>query len=209
MQKIKIIKCIGLTLYHPRNRIKTSTFWVEQLAAMNTHEPFLLVQRQLLSTNGIHNCPVAKSDKMYQQQKTHDYKLLVSQCTHLFFWSFPPPESQPWFSSGSYENTRMSPPRNIPILHKPWFIINIRKNWHKCVLGILEKENMKQKVPQCDKTRFSTIQPSIDVTGIRNERWQWRKNDDVILVAMVACTKFGVNRPKQTNVIEWKLNFYF
>ena len=26
---------------------------------------------------------------------------------------------------------------------------------------------------------------------------------------MVACTKFGVNRPKQTKVIEWKLNFYF
>jgi len=32
------------------------------------------------------------------------------------------------------------------------------------------------------------------------------KNDAVILVA---CTKFGVNRPKQTKVIERKLNFYF
>jgi len=35
------------------------------------------------------------------------------------------------------------------------------------------------------------------------------KNDVVFLVALVACTKFGVNRPKQTKVIEWKLNFYF
>jgi len=32
----------------------------------------------------------------------------------------------------------------------------------------------------------------IDVTGIRNKRWQWRKNDAVILVVLVACTKFGV-----------------
>jgi len=31
----------------------------------------------------------------------------------------------------------------------------------------------------------------------------------LVLVALVACTKFGVNRPKQTKVIEWKLNFYF
>jgi len=47
------------------------------------------------------------------------------------------------------------------------------------------------------------------VTGIRNERWQWRKNDAVILVALVAlvvCTKFDVNRPKQTKVFERKLN---
>jgi len=35
------------------------------------------------------------------------------------------------------------------------------------------------------------------------------KTDAVILVALVACTKFGVNRPKQTEVIERKLNFYF
>jgi len=28
------------------------------------------------------------------------------------------------------------------------------------------------KTPQCDETRFLTIQPSIDITGIRNERWQ-------------------------------------
>jgi len=35
------------------------------------------------------------------------------------------------------------------------------------------------------------------------------KNDVVILVALVACTKFGVNRAKQTKVIEWKLNFFF
>jgi len=29
------------------------------------------------------------------------------------------------------------------------------------------------------------------------------------LVALVACTKFGVNKPKQTKVTERKLNFYF
>jgi len=33
-------------------------------------------------------------------------------------------------------------------------------------------DKTKQEAPQCDETRFSTIQPSIDVTGIRNERWQ-------------------------------------
>jgi len=32
--------------------------------------------------------------------------------------------------------------------------------------------------------------------------------NDVILVALDACTKFSVNRPKQTKVIEQKLNFY-
>ena len=47
------------------------------------------------------------------------------------------------------------------------------------------------------------------MTEIRNERWQGRKNDAVNLVVLVACTKFGVDRPKQTKVIEWKLNFYF
>jgi len=35
------------------------------------------------------------------------------------------------------------------------------------------------------------------------------KNDAIILVALVACTKFGVNRPRRTKVIERKLNFYF
>jgi len=29
-----------------------------------------------------------------------------------------------------------------------------------------------QETPQCDETRFSTLQPSINMTGIRNERWQ-------------------------------------
>jgi len=32
--------------------------------------------------------------------------------------------------------------------------------------------------------------------------------DAIILVASVACTKFGVNRPKQTKVIERKPNFF-
>jgi len=36
-----------------------------------------------------------------------------------------------------------------------------------------------------------------------------KKNDAVILVALVACTKFDINRAKQTEVIELKLNFYF
>ena len=36
------------------------------------------------------------------------------------------------------------------------------------------KNITEQETPQCDETRFSTIQPSIDVTGIRNERWQLR-----------------------------------
>ena len=34
------------------------------------------------------------------------------------------------------------------------------------------KLKQKQETPQCDETRFSTLQPSIDMTGIRNERWQ-------------------------------------
>ena len=77
------------------------------------------------------------------------------------------------------------------------------------ICSYISLRNIQQETPQCDKTRFSTLQPSIDMTGIRNERWQWRKNDAIILVASVACTKFGVNRPKQTKVIEWKLNFFF
>jgi len=69
--------------------------------------------------------------------------------------------------------------------------------------------NFIQETPQCDETRFSTIQPSIDMTEIKNERWQRGKNYAIILVALVACTKFGVSRPKQTKVIERKLKFYF
>jgi len=45
--------------------------------------------------------------------------------------------------------------------------------------GLIYKVNLtntgakaKQEMPQCDETRFSTLQPSIDMTGIRNERWQ-------------------------------------
>jgi len=37
------------------------------------------------------------------------------------------------------------------------------------------KKYLWQETPQCDETRFSTIQPRIDMTGIRNERWQWKK----------------------------------
>ena len=35
------------------------------------------------------------------------------------------------------------------------------------------------------------------------------KTDAIILVALVPCSKFGVNRPKQTKVIERKLNSFF
>ena len=80
---------------------------------------------------------------------------------------------------------------------------SLNKNLH-----LQSKQNYKKR-RNATKTRFSTIQPSIYVTGIRNERWQWWKNDVVILVALVACTKFGDNRPKQTKVIERKPNFYF
>jgi len=34
------------------------------------------------------------------------------------------------------------------------------------------------------------------------------KNDAVILVVLVPCSKFGVKSPKQTKVNERKLNFY-
>jgi len=45
------------------------------------------------------------------------------------------------------------------------------------LLGILSKHTTstptnKQEAPQCDETRFSMIQPRIDVTVIRNEKWQ-------------------------------------
>ena len=39
-------------------------------------------------------------------------------------------------------------------------------------IHILLKIHLKQETPQCDETRFSTLQPSIDMTGIRNEGWQ-------------------------------------
>jgi len=61
--------------------------------------------------------------------------------------------------------------------------------WEKLTFDF--KENKKRR--NATKTRFSTIQPSIDMTGIRNERWQWRKNDALFLVALVACTKFNFN----------------
>ena len=70
------------------------------------------------------------------------------------------------------------------------------------LVKIVHRLTSKPETPQCDETRFSTIQPSIYVTEIRHERRQLRKND-----ALVACTKFGVNRPKQTKIIEQKLNF--
>ena len=35
-----------------------------------------------------------------------------------------------------------------------------------------EGDNLEQETPQCDETKFSTIQPSVDMTGIRNETWQ-------------------------------------
>jgi len=38
-------------------------------------------------------------------------------------------------------------------------------------LGVIIAKDI-QEAPQCDETRFSTIQPSTDVTGIRNEKRQ-------------------------------------
>jgi len=35
--------------------------------------------------------------------------------------------------------------------------------------NMLSRGIVTQETPQCDETRFSTIQPSIDMTGIRNE----------------------------------------
>jgi len=45
----------------------------------------------------------------------------------------------------------------------------------------------------------------------RNKKWKMavKKKDAIILVASVAYSKFSVNRPKQTKVIERKQNFYF
>jgi len=37
----------------------------------------------------------------------------------------------------------------------------------RCRIKIKPKLMFKQETPQCDETRFSTIQPSIDMTGIR------------------------------------------
>jgi len=98
---------------------------------------------------------------------------------------------------------------------------------------------LNKKRRNATKTRFSTIQPSIDVTGIRNKKWQWKKNDAKLkllsgnLISFFSnsdhdldhihlgsnrklChdvsypySKFGVNRPNQTKVIELTLNFYF
>jgi len=44
-----------------------------------------------------------------------------------------------------------------------------RRPYYNTVNYLLYRE---QETPECDETWFSTIQPSIDVTGIRNERWQ-------------------------------------
>ena len=46
----------------------------------------------------------------------------------------------------------------------------------------------------------------------RNKKWKMavkKKMMPIILVASVACNKFGVNRPKQTKVIERKTEFLF
>ena len=107
-------------------------------------------------------------------------------------------------------------------------------------------KNVKRYAMRRNQVR-ATIQPSIDVTGIRSEIWQWRKNDAVILVSIgqsklklmsgnwifyfsnsdldldhrhlnsnhklrldvsYPYSKFGVNRPKQTKVIERKPKVY-
>jgi len=42
----------------------------------------------------------------------------------------------------------------------------------KIILQRASKYKIQQEAPQWDEARFSTIQLSLDVTGIRNERWQ-------------------------------------
>jgi len=68
---------------------------------------------------------------------------------------------------------------------------------------------MEQETPQCDENQV--FNDSTKYLCDRNKKWKMAimKNDVVILVALVACTKFSVNRPKQTKVIEQKLHFYF
>ena len=65
-----------------------------------------------------------------------------------------------------------------------------------------------QETPQCDENQV--FNDSTKYLCDRKKKWKtaMMKNDVVILVALVACTKFSVNRPKQTKVIEQKLNFY-
>jgi len=45
-------------------------------------------------------------------------------------------------------------------------------NFLQILQVVLLSNIIKQEAPQCDETRFSTIQPSFDVTGIGNGRWQ-------------------------------------
>jgi len=47
-----------------------------------------------------------------------------------------------------------------------------RDGYVKLTARGVHKKHMKQEKRQCDKTRISTIQPSVDMTGIRNETWQ-------------------------------------
>jgi len=50
--------------------------------------------------------------------------------------------------------------------------INACKRHNQSIKAPVLQNILKQETPQCDETRFSTIQPSVDMTGIRNETWQ-------------------------------------
>jgi len=57
------------------------------------------------------------------------------------------------------------------------YTMNLENKHLCCANGIfmafsLNIKKFEQEASLCDETRFSTIQPSIDVTGIRNKRWQ-------------------------------------
>ena len=64
-------------------------------------------------------------------------------------------------------------------------------------------------MPQCDETRFSTLQPSIDITGIRNDDGSEEKMMPLFWLHQLHAPSFGVNWPKQTKAIERQLNFFF
>jgi len=75
-------------------------------------------------------------------------------------------------------------------------------------IGSWHQLNSRQETPQCDENQV--FNDSTKYLCDRKKKWKMAmmKNDVSILVALVACTKFSVNRPKQTKVIEQKLNFY-
>ena len=69
-------------------------------------------------------------------------------------------------------SVNLYPHNRSPILQYFKYTKKINIKMHNFVMKMCFWKNKKQEMPQCDKTRFSTLQPSIDMTGIKNERWQ-------------------------------------